>query len=505
MKRSSIAFKNISSNLVLQFVVIISGFIIPKLLISSFGSDTYGLVASITQFLSLIVLLEAGMGPVVKAKLYKYIAKDDKGKIQLILKDADKFFKTIGYIFIAYIIVLCFVFPYMNNEFDSALSISLIIIIAISTLFEYFFGIVYNLYLQADKKYYVTSWVQVFCYIFNILLVVILIHFGASIIVVKIANTLAFIIKPIFQSWYVRKKLDMHFKNVNGEYKIDNKFDGLSQHIAYVINNNTDVMVLTVFSNLATVAVYSIYNLVAQAINRIVSAFTNGMDSIFGDMFARDERDVLSRSFSMYEFVYYTVSMIFYLTTLVLIVPFIRIYMNGVNDANYIQPLFGTLIVVVGFIATTRTVYSSLVYSIGHFKQTNFVVWIEAITNIVLSIIFVYKFGLIGVMMGSFVASMIRLVYFMFYSSKIILNRSIFVDLKWLFIMFLEIIIVVLLMNFNIISYIPANYFEWLVYAIIILLLVIIFVIILNVLFNHKLAKEVFYFLKGKFSKQKAH
>ena len=76
-KRGDIAMKNISSNLILQLVVIVSGFIIPKLLIGSFGSDTYGLVASITQFLSLIMLLEAGIGPVIKAKLYKYIADDN--------------------------------------------------------------------------------------------------------------------------------------------------------------------------------------------------------------------------------------------------------------------------------------------------------------------------------------------------------------------------------------------------------------------------------------------
>ena len=34
--RSKIVIKNIGTNLVLQFVVIISGFIVPKLLISSF-------------------------------------------------------------------------------------------------------------------------------------------------------------------------------------------------------------------------------------------------------------------------------------------------------------------------------------------------------------------------------------------------------------------------------------------------------------------------------------
>ena len=503
-KRSNIAFKNISSNLILQFVIIISGFIIPKLLISSFGSDTYGLVASITQFLSLIMLLEAGVGPVIKAKLYKYIAKSDKKTVQLILKDADKFFKMIGYIFIIYVIVLCFLFPVMNSEFESGFTVTLIVIMAISTLFEYFFGIVYNLYLQADKKYYVTSYAQIFCYVFNIILVVGLIYLGASIIIVKIANTIAFIIKPIFQSWYVRKKLDVHFKNIDGEYKIDNKFDGLSQHVAYVINTNTDIMVLTAFTNFKTVAVYSVYNLVTTAVNKIVGAFTNGMDSIFGDMFARDEKDALQRSFGMYEFVFYTVSMIVYLATLILIVPFINIYMNGVTDANYIQPLFAIILVLTGLVITSRTIYSSLIYSIGHFKQTNLIVWIEAITNIVLSIILVYKLGLVGVVIGSLVASIIRLIYFMRYSSKVILKRSISIDLKWIIIILFESILCIVLLYFGLFNYMPNNYLSWALYALIIVLGIGIMVFLINILFNYKTAKEVYLFFKDKFV-NKAH
>ncbi len=502
-KRGNIAVKNISSNLILQLVIIISGFIMPKLLISSFGSDTYGLVASITQFLSLIMLLEAGIGPVIKAKLYKYIAKDDKKKILLTLKDADKFFKRIGYIFIVYVIILCFLYPIMNDEFESTVSISLIIIMAVSTLFEYFFGIVYNLYLQADKKYYVTSWSQIFCYIFNIVLVVVLIHFGASIFVVKIANTFAFFIKPYFQSWYVRKKLNIHFKNVSGEEKIENKFDGLSQHVAYVVTMNTDVTVLTIFSNLATIAVYSVYNLVASAVRNVVGAFVNGMDSIFGDMLARNEKEVLNRSFGIYEFLFFTVSLIIYLTTLVLIVPFIRIYTEGITDANYIQPLFGYIIVLACMVTNIRTIYSSLVYSIGHFKQTNMISWVEAIINIVLSVVLVIKFGLIGVAIGTFVSSFVRLVYFMYYASKVVLDRKFKVSFNWLVAATFEIVICFLLMQAPIFNYVPSGYFDWCLYAIIVLFINIIIVIFINVVFNYGQSKETVKFLKQKFSSKK--
>ena len=64
--RSKKAIYNIVSSLVLQVVVLISGFIVPKLIISKFGSDVNGLLSSIAQFLAYISLLESGIGPVVR-------------------------------------------------------------------------------------------------------------------------------------------------------------------------------------------------------------------------------------------------------------------------------------------------------------------------------------------------------------------------------------------------------------------------------------------------------
>lgn len=501
-KRSNIALKNISSNLILQIVIIISGFIMPKLLISNFGSDTYGLVASITQFLSLIVLLESGIGPVIKAKLYKYIAKDEKEKILLILKSADSFFKKIGYIFIGYVILLCIFYPMFNNEFEPFYIIMLILIMSISTLFEYFFGIVYNLYLQADKKYYVVTKAQIVCYIVNIILVVLLIHFGASIFIVRIANLIAFSIKPFYQSYYVRKKLNIYFKDIKGKYSIENKFDGLSQHIAYVVYSNTDVMVLTLFSNMTTIAVYSVHNMVAAAVKNVVNAFTNGMDSIFGDMFARGENDVLTRTFSMYEFVFYTISMIIYLATLVLIVPFIRIYTTGITDANYIEPAFAFVIILAGLATVIRIIYGNLIYSIGHFKQTNFICWVEAISNVLISTVFVLKYGLVGVAIGTFVSALIRMVYFMYYSSKIVLKRDFKICIKWLVVTTVEVLIITIIFNRFLRGIVLANYFEWIVYAIIVCIFIAIMVLLIHVIFNYRVFKDVLEFIKEKIEKK---
>ena len=91
--RSKKAIYNIVSTLVLQVVIVLYGFIVPKIIINKFGSDVNGLISSITQFLAYISLLESGFGPVVKAALYKPIANKDKKTIAGILKTSEKFFK----------------------------------------------------------------------------------------------------------------------------------------------------------------------------------------------------------------------------------------------------------------------------------------------------------------------------------------------------------------------------------------------------------------------------
>ena len=109
-------FKNIVSSLILQFITIIYGFIVPILIIRHFGSETNGLVSSITKFLSYIVLLEVGIGPVVKNALFKPIVEKNKKEIEEILGTANRFFRFIAYAFIIYILILCVIYPFVVHD-----------------------------------------------------------------------------------------------------------------------------------------------------------------------------------------------------------------------------------------------------------------------------------------------------------------------------------------------------------------------------------------------------
>ena len=75
---------NTISSLLLQFTTVVCGFILPRLILASFGSTINGLVSSISQFLSIIALLEMGVGAVMQSSLYKPLSEKDKDKTTML-------------------------------------------------------------------------------------------------------------------------------------------------------------------------------------------------------------------------------------------------------------------------------------------------------------------------------------------------------------------------------------------------------------------------------------
>ena len=464
--RSKKALINIVTSIFLEIIKIVCGFIAPIMIINAFGSEVNGLISSITQFLAYITLLESGVGPVIKAALYKPIANKDNKEIANILKSAEKFFRTIAAIFVVYVLVLCIIYPMIiNNEFDSLFSISLILIIAISSFAEYCFGITYRLFIQADQKRYVGSTIEIISTIVNTIFIVVLIKMGSNIQIVKLFSAFAFVLRPLLQNIYFRKKYNINLKEASTDYKLKNKWDGLSQHIASVVHSNTDIVVLTIFSNMKEVSVYSVYLLVMNGIKRFVEALNSGIDSSFGDMIVKNEEDNLRKKFGIYETMYYSFITIAFICILVLIVPFISVYTQEATDANYIRPVFAFIITIAEFIFAIRLPYNSLIKAAGHFKQTMKGAWLESITNITLSIILVIRFGLIGVAIGTLVAMLIRTIEFFIYGSRAILKRTLKIPIKKIICITIEVSIMLFINTFLSNCFNVTTYLQWFIYA----------------------------------------
>ncbi len=325
---------NVVTNILLKLVTLFYGFLMAKIIISEYGSGTNGLVNSITNFLAYVALLESGFGPVIKSMLYKPIAKDDNETIKKILAAAESFFKKISYIFVIYVVGLAIIYPLIvSGEFDFAATSALVVILAISVFSEYYFGMTYGLFLQAEQKNYVVSLIKIATYLINIILVLIMTKLGVSVYALELVCGVVFVMKSVLQRMYVEKLYDIKTRS-HEKYEIKQKWDGLAQHIAFAIHSNTDIVVLTLFSTLDEVSVYAVYYLAVKGVKSIVEAFITGIDASFGDLLARG-KDIKKR-FGKYETLYFTVSTICFATLIVMILPHSWESMNPVNLTSFL-------------------------------------------------------------------------------------------------------------------------------------------------------------------------
>lgn len=182
MNRKQELFLTVVSNLILQLVTAVCGFILPPMIVRTFGSEINGMVSSITQFIAYLNLVEAGIGAASIAALYKPLAEKNVFKVSGILSAAKKFYTRSGLIFSGGIVLLAFFFPLLvGNQLEKLTTFLMVLILGISGSAEFFLIGKYRVLLTSDKKIYIISFLQAIALILNTTVSVLLIKRGGGV------------------------------------------------------------------------------------------------------------------------------------------------------------------------------------------------------------------------------------------------------------------------------------------------------------------------------------
>lgn len=473
---------NTISSWIYEVLVIISGLILPRMFLSFYGSEINGLVQSITQFLSIISFMQLGTGAVIQASLYKPLVDSNSEKISEVVTSANKFFKKIGIALIVYSIILMFLYPKItNNTFDFQEVVLLVFAISLNLFVQYYFGIVDIILLNADQKGYINYIGSIITLIFNTVICVILIYAGLSIQLVKIISAFILLIKPMYNRVYINKHYSLNRRIKYTGEPIKQKWNGIAQHISNVVIENTDTIVLTLFSTLSNVSIYGVYYMVINGIKTLFLSVSYGVEAVLGEFWARGNKENLYHFFESAEWLIHNLVILFFGCTGTLIVPFIMLYTKGVTDANYNQFNFAVLIVLAHSMYCIRLPYHMMIKASGQFKETQSNYFIAAIINVLISIITVKLMGLIGVAIGTFIAMLYQTVWMAVYNYKNIFKKSIKNFLKLTLIDSLIVILAVIVMN---IMPLAANtILKWVISAFIVFIVWAVLIFVINCIF----------------------
>lgn len=426
------AVYNILSQTAYEVVALICGLILPRLILSYFGSNYNGIVSSITQFLDYISILTLGLSGSTRVALYKAKANQNViESVSSILKATDMFMDRIGKYFILYAVLLTFIYPYIIHSNVSSLEISLlVIIISMSVYCQYVYGFSYKTFLMADQSIYIYNCIQICCKLFSTIVACSLIYLGCSIHIVELGIVCSLMAAPVFLKYYVRKKYSL-IDDVPPDYNaLKGRRDVMAHSIANTIYSYTGIFLFTILTNASTISVYIVYSLVFNSLKKIQNIFTVGLEAVLGEHWARNDLRAFNEIFDKIEFFIFLLTSIIISSTITLIIPFVCLYTKGINDVNYIIPEYAFLATVAEAFFCVRTPYLIAVQAAGKYKETRNGAFYESGLNLLVSIIGIVKYGILGIALGNIVANLFRTFQYVCFLSNNMLNRRITVFAK---------------------------------------------------------------------------
>lgn len=434
-----------------QVVVMLVGLVTPKVLLTYYGSELNGLVSSINQFITYFNLVEAGIAGAAVYALYKPLADKDEKEISSVASAAKKYYFQSGEIFTGLVIVMSLLYPlFITTEALSPVLVGILVLVLGAKGFLEFFTLAkYRVILTADQKTYIVSISSTVYVVLQMIIIVILSVLKCNIVIVYALSILSLFARTLILMIYVKKKYPyINYKAKPKTEALNKRWDALFLQILHTVQTGAPVVLVTIFTTLKDVSVYSIYNMVLNGINSILSIFTSGLSASFGDIIVRKEEENLKKVYRDFEYTYYFIIAIVYAVSFIMIMSFVEVYTSDITDANYIQPLVGFLFVLNGLLYNLKTPQGTLVISAGHYKETRWRNVIQALIIIVIGAILTPFFGIVGVLIASCLSNLYRDIDLLIYVPQYITKTKIKSTIKNWIMLLLIIIITVLPISF---------------------------------------------------------
>ena len=404
-KKNSI--KNVIGSMFSNIITIIIGLVAQAIFIKILGSEYLGLNGLFSNIITMLGIVELGIGNAIIYNLYKPIAENNIDKIKSLMHFYKKSYLIIaGVVTIIGLIIIPFL-PFFIENVTIDININLVYLLFLadvvcSYLLSYKRSILY-----ANQKNYIINFIHIgytiLLNVFQLLILFFTKNYYAYLIVK--------IIMRIFENLIISNIADKKYPYINEkankldketEKDIFTKVKALFFHkIGGFAVLGTDNIIISKFLGLVTVGLYSNYYLIINAIQTIFGQIITSFTASIGNMLVTENKEKCFDIFKKIRFFNFWIATFSATSFLIIMDSFISIWLG--NDFVLPFIVLSTLVFNL-YQKLMRNTYSSFKEAAGIFYEDRFVPLIESILNIIFSIIFCKLFGLAGVFMGTIIS-----------------------------------------------------------------------------------------------------
>jgi O-antigen/teichoic acid export membrane protein len=496
--------KNMSVTILYQLISIVFGFLIPRMLLVKYGASIHGLTSTITNIMSYIMLLNAGLTTAAIQSLYKPLGINDTHRINEVYNAIKRFYYKTGIAFLIAVSIVAFILPIIiGSEIESLTVFLLMITMGLQQILDCFLISSSRALLQANQKMYATYRINIIAFILRGIIQIVLISNNCSIIIVQAVLPSLVLFRFIIMNVYIKK----HYNYLNKKIIADNsalnkRWAAFVHQIAGLILNNTDVIILTIFANQVMVSVYAVYQIVfSHLYSLVINVFSTGSVASFGQLLVVEDHISIQKKFRKFELLYFFIVTIVYSVCAVMILPFVALYTADVVEINYAESKLGFLFVLSGLFNNLRVPALTIIDAAGHYKETQSRAIIEMSINLIVTLMLVQNFGIYGVLIGTIVSFLYRTTDMIIYANRNILHSNSIISFRRVLVALLtvgiNIIIAKYYINFEVI-----NWYYWIIKSVVVTLVAITITSVINYFVDREtfvdLVKIVKHLLKSK-------
>lgn len=409
MSRVALTLKNAWIALVFQIIYVVIQFFSRDLFLDKLGDDFIGTLETLKSILNFLNLSELGIGTAVGFSLYKPIYDNNKKKINEIIGYLGFLYKRIGLFVLSVSLLLMLFFPYFFENTNISLSIIIFLFIAIltSNLLSYFFAY-YMFLLQADQKSYINVYIGQSVFILRLSLqCIVLIYFQDIVLWILLE-----LLTPFIYIFFLRKKVRQTYPWLIFNFKVTKrirqnqkvllkKIKQISFHkLGTFVSNSTDNILIFSFVNPASVAFVSNYQMIMNNINLLVSKLFDGTNAGVGNLVAENNLNNMLKIF--WEFM----ALRFFIagcSTILLLIGFDDLILLWLGEKYLLANTILIILIIIFFILQVRQPIDSFKQAFGLYDD----IWapvVQSAVNLSFSILFVLKYGILGVFLGTMIS-----------------------------------------------------------------------------------------------------
>ena len=414
--RTKNTIKNMQTGLVTQFVNKLLAFVVRTVFIKMLSTEYLGINGLFTNILTMLSFAELGIGNAIIFSMYKPVANDDKEKIKSLVQLYKTSYLLIGtfifFIGICIIPFLQFLINDMPNIKESIIVIYLLFLI--DTTLSYFFSYKRSVIFAYQKENIINNYTT-YMYILKAVLEIVFLIFTKNFVIYLLIQIICTFTLNIIISNKSNKMFPyLKEKNITKLSISESKsiYKNVKSLVIYkfgaVVLNGTDNILMSSMFNINLVGLCSNYTLITESVKTVIKSLLNGFKSSVGNLNATSTKEKKEEIFYQLFFVCFWVYAFCCTSILILINPFIKIWLGE----SYILelPIVWSLILIM-FIDGLR--YIGIVYreTLGLFEKGKFSPFMAAILNIVLSIVFGKLLGIAGIFLATSIANLLTLVW----------------------------------------------------------------------------------------------